>query len=59
MVIVVVAMVVVMVFCQQVDNDIKIKMVEMLQTADKKLCSKRDGSVYGKPIFHVIPQGTR
>lgn len=42
--------------CNQVDNYIKFKIVGKLTSLDRKLCSKRHGSGYGKPTFPKLPE---
>ena len=43
-------------FCDSVKTLTKEKMVKKLKSFDKKICSKRFGSGFGKPIFPKIPE---
>ena len=49
-------MVPVALFCDSVPDLTKEKIVNKLKRFDKKLCSKRFGSGFGKPIFPKIPK---
>lgn len=45
-------------FSSQVDSNIKVKMVHKLTNSERKLCTKRHGTGFGKPAFPIIPQET-
>ena len=44
------------IFCDSVQDQTKQKIVNKLKSFDKKLCSKRFGSGFGKPNFPKIPK---